>query len=233
MSHLEVVLAVEHPAKGFHPRRGVEGTEAAGEKSVENDAKTEHVRGEGDDATGEHLWTRVLDGALKILQLVARFTRCNFDSVSKVNNLQSVIRVEVGEYEVVGHEVEVDHPLPVQEREALQHLSDQQATFLLRERVVWLGESLKKVSSAKVFSYDDGLEVAVDNSNKLWNVLALLQPSQQLGLRTSCADWQSPSLIGLIGCYLPRWCPGQSLQPEVVPRSLSRPRWRPPSSCRC
>ena len=114
-----------------------------------------------------------------------RSTCFNFNSVSKVDNLQSVVRVEVGEDEVVGHEVEVDDPLPVQEREPVQHLGDQKATFLLCERVVWLGESLKKVSSAKVLSYDDRLEVAVENIYKLWHMLAFLQPSEQLGFWTS------------------------------------------------
>ena len=72
----------------------------------------------------------------------------------------------------------MDDPLPVQKRETLQHLGHQQATFLLSERVVWLGEPLKKVSSAQVLRYDDRLEVAVENFNKLWHVIAILQPPQ-------------------------------------------------------
>ena len=97
-----------------------------------------------------------------------------------------MIRVEIGKYEVVGHQVEVNHPFSVEEREALENLGDQPATFFLGERIIGLGEPLKEVAPAKVLGDDDGLQMAVDNSDQLRNMFALLQSSQQLSLWTAC-----------------------------------------------
>ena len=80
----------------------------------------------------------------------------------------------------------MNHPLTVEEREALKNLGDQPTTLLLSERIIGLGEPLKEVASAKVLGDDDGLQMAVDNSEQLRNMFALLQSSQQLSLWAAC-----------------------------------------------
>ena len=69
-----------------------------------------------------YLRAGVLHGALQALQPAPLAPFLQLQRVTKVDQLQPQVAVQVGEEEVVRHQVEVDDVLLVDEGEGLQHL---------------------------------------------------------------------------------------------------------------